>query len=273
MHIDWIDVDGGRLRRLRAEGAPGRSFVLLHGNPSRLEHWAPLIPALTPLGSVVAFELPGFGATPPIGTPTLDNFARILGPLLPPDAVLVGHSHGGLVSLALSASLPASVPAVLLSPAGIRPNLAYRLLRLVPPRWMGDLARGAARGGVARLLARASVWWGLLSNYAPDPIPAGAQEEEFRFLCEAPWLAESMCLVTREDPCRIVKERLPQVRGPVLILHGYSDRVVSCSLGRELAEALGTRARFEPHPGGHLFFYPGAARVAASIRAWLAEIS
>ena len=38
-----------------------RRFLLVHGSPGHLEHFAPLVPALQQLGEVVVFDLPGYG--------------------------------------------------------------------------------------------------------------------------------------------------------------------------------------------------------------------
>lgn len=89
----------------------------------------------------IALDLPGFGASPPPVEPMgAAGYAELVGPVLsefemPP--VIVGHSFGGRVAVALAASRPeaasglvlAGVPLIRLNgPAG-KPPWRYRLVR------------------------------------------------------------------------------------------------------------------------------------------------
>ena len=62
----------------------GRPLVLVHGLGSSIRNWDPVVPALSAEREVIAVDLPGFGASPPlagevtIGTLTdaLQDFLR-----------------------------------------------------------------------------------------------------------------------------------------------------------------------------------------------------
>ncbi|MDF1594711.1 MAG: alpha/beta hydrolase [Acidimicrobiia bacterium] len=88
----------------------------------------------------IALDLPGFGASPPPDESMgATGYAELIGSVLgefetPP--VIVGHSFGGRIAVALAASRPeavsglvlAGVPLIRLSPAG-KPPWRYRLVR------------------------------------------------------------------------------------------------------------------------------------------------
>ena len=89
----------------------------------------------------VALDLPGFGASPPPGEAIgAAGYAQLVEFILddfdtPP--VIVGHSFGGRVAVALAAAHPGAVsglilvgvPLVRLSGSGARPSWRYRLVR------------------------------------------------------------------------------------------------------------------------------------------------
>lgn len=102
-------------------GAP--VFVLVHGIGVSSRYFERLVPVLARVGRVVAVDLPGFGrARPkPAEAPGIDGFARSVAEILDGlgvrRAVLVGHSMGTQIVIAL---------------ARLRPDLAGALALLGP---------------------------------------------------------------------------------------------------------------------------------------------
>jgi pimeloyl-ACP methyl ester carboxylesterase len=100
----------------------------------------------------VLLDLPGFGASPPPEKPTgAAGYAGLIEPVLdefevPP--VIVGHSFGGRVAVALAAAAPGAasglvlvgVPLVRAGLPSARPRLRYRLIRRA--RRMGLVSEG-----------------------------------------------------------------------------------------------------------------------------------
>ena len=91
----------------------------------------------------VAVDLPGFGATPPPPAATgAEGYARVVAAWieqLPDPQVLVGHSFGGRVAVALAATRPELVAGLVLVGVPLlhrldrtarRPSVAYRLVRM-----------------------------------------------------------------------------------------------------------------------------------------------
>ncbi|WP_119727979.1 alpha/beta fold hydrolase [Thermomonospora amylolytica] len=142
----------------RGEGPP---LVLLHGIGHRWQAWAPVMDRLARERDVVAVDLPGFGASPPLpaGRPyTLDVVLEILAGFFDRLGLgrphIAGNSLGGLFSLeAADRGLVSS--ATVLSPAGFytRPELVWattvlrasRLGTRLPEWLLGRLARDPRR--------------------------------------------------------------------------------------------------------------------------------
>src|SRR3954451_5679892 len=135
----------------------GAPLVLLHarGCPSR--SWQVITPALTRDFTVLAVDLPGFGASPPLAEPTEPSpaaLAEAVAVALDQAGVrnphVVGNSIGGWVALELAKIRPVAT-LTLLAPAGMWPgdtpwycSVSLRLTRWLTqhlPRVLQQLAR------------------------------------------------------------------------------------------------------------------------------------
>ena len=134
---DWIEapgasaelvsesVFGGRVALYRA-GPPSASeaVVLVHGmGKAAARDWAHVIPALARRYAVYAVDLPGFGYSDKGNHHySPDNMARALEAVLAPRIkgrfTLIGHSMGGAVALAYTASYPNRVGRLVLVDVG-----------------------------------------------------------------------------------------------------------------------------------------------------------
>lgn len=94
----------------------GCPVVLLHGVGLNAEVWRPQIEGLRGAYRVIAPDLPGHGDSPcPEVTPTLEHYVQSVVPLirsLPEHALVIGHSMGAIIALALAAQVPSKVCAV-----------------------------------------------------------------------------------------------------------------------------------------------------------------
>ena len=133
----------------------GPPILLLHGLTGSWRYWYATIEALRDRFTVIAPDLPGMGASPPlVGEYSLERIVELLhqacesigkGP-----ACVVGHSLGGALAVELAARYPGSVRSlVLAAPAGFvharNERLAFLLPLLhVPLRWLPRWERVAA---------------------------------------------------------------------------------------------------------------------------------
>ncbi|MFL6051976.1 MAG: alpha/beta fold hydrolase [Actinoallomurus sp.] len=118
----------------RGDGPP---LLLMHGIGHRWQAWEPVIDLLAKERDVIAVDLPGFGASPPLPPGTtydLDTVVTVLGEFTDRLGIdrphVAGNSLGGLFALeAADRGLARSVTA--LSPAGFYTPLELRYAGLV----------------------------------------------------------------------------------------------------------------------------------------------
>src|SRR6516164_10266105 len=169
--------------RVHEGGSGDPLLVLLHGLGATGDVWAgwrPLLAGRWP-GRWLAPDLPGHGGSPPLAAYTFDGFAAAVAGLIQPGAraVVLGHSLGGVVGLALaSGRFPVAVQAVI--GLGIKAvwtdedlDRAQAAARR-PPAWFTSREEAAAR------YLRVSGLAGLLP--AGDPaVDAGLREQDGRW--------------------------------------------------------------------------------------------
>lgn len=156
------------------EAGSGRPLVLLHGIGMSSGAWKTVIPLLARERRVLAFDVAGFGRTPPLSeAPSAANLATALGRTLQAIGVdtpvdIVGNSMGGYIALeaakqGLARSVVALSPAGLWSDTGLSrhisfslqaarwstsrmPKLAQRAMTITPLRWLALAVPVSARG-------------------------------------------------------------------------------------------------------------------------------
>jgi len=281
-----LELDGARVCAV-AFDAPamgtGRRALLLHGNPAHLDHFKAIAPVLCRCAQVNAFDHPGFGRSSDFseGTVTLERSARIglavLDALGVEGAVdLIGHSHGGMVAVAMASLAPGRVRSlVLLGTGGTPAHASYRLMPAIPglaavlPIVGKRLFRARRLRGVAgTLLARAG-----RQTFSPDPTPPGFIDEQRSELGARPEVLGTMVRVSLDDPCAKIADHARRVRAPVLVIHGEGDALVPISYARRLfaiLRAAAPLARFVEITGGHLAPRTHPERVAPLLEEWLA---
>lgn len=85
----------------------GRPLVLVHGLGSSIRNWDPVVPALSAEREVIAVDLPGFGASPPLaGEVTIGTLTDVLQDFLRETGLentdMVGSSMGGRIVIELA---------------------------------------------------------------------------------------------------------------------------------------------------------------------------
>jgi 4,5:9,10-diseco-3-hydroxy-5,9,17-trioxoandrosta-1(10),2-diene-4-oate hydrolase len=253
----WLDVDWARHQRwVTVAGRPvntidlgeGPPIVFVHGLSGSWPNWLEQLPVFagrngdSPQGGVspgfgnhrvIAMDLPGFGHSPmPSETITISLYARILDSLLETlgvsAATIVGNSMGGFVSTELAIAFPQRVERlVLISAAGIstyRHRGAERVepyLRRAAPMIAAYTAWSAARSDwIARRPGLRNVALGMVTRH-PSRLPAPLAAEQIRGAGK-PGFMQAL-RANLEYP---VRERLPEIACPTLIVWGEEDKVI-----------------------------------------------
>ncbi len=126
------------------------AWVLLHYFGGSSRSWDTLAPLLG--GPYAAPDLRGFGDTPPGGAMRVANYTDDATPLLRDGCILVGHSMGGKIALALAARHPPGLRGVVLvapSPPGPEPMDAAARAKL-RDAWGNPAAARQVAQGISR---------------------------------------------------------------------------------------------------------------------------
>lgn len=164
----------------------GEPLVLLHGIGDRWQTWEPVLDRLAAKHDVIAVDLPGFGASPPLppgAAYDLDDFVAAIDGLCTDLGVerphVAGNSLGGMIALELGRRGSARTVTAL-SPAGFwnGPEIAYasaalRLIRAVSRSSPPALAVRVLRTRAGRA-AMTGVLYGRPGRHDPDVVLAGA---------------------------------------------------------------------------------------------------
>src|SRR3990170_7296122 len=135
-------IDGQTIHAVQ-QGQPTRQVALLiHGWSSSWYAMSPLLPLLSQRFNCIAVDLPGYGESPTLpqraSIPAYaDLIAKLIEEVSDGPVVLIGHSMGGMISMALALRYPVLVERmVLICPTisgrlSTRINLAYSPVRLL----------------------------------------------------------------------------------------------------------------------------------------------
>ena len=256
----FVDVPGGRLH-VRESGDPGSPAVLLvHGLGGQMSHFDyGLAERLAQSFRVVVVDRPGSGWSTTTAGADLSTQAGALAALVERLALgrplVVGHSLGGAVALALALEHPGKVAGLaLLAPLTHMPEGER-----VPDVFKGLMIRPA--------LLRKLVAWTLATPrsiakskqtldqvFGPDPVPKdfGMRGGGLLTLRPAAYLAASNDLQALPARLPLQQQRYGELRLPLGILFGRDDRILDwCHNGQALADKAGG-ARLELIDGGHM---------------------
>jgi 3-oxoadipate enol-lactonase len=254
----------------------GCDVVMLHGQPGSGSDWQQLADRLPAGLRVAALDRPGWGASPLAAGGFAVNARSVVAELDARDierAVLIGHSYGGGVALAVAALAPDRVEALVLM-ASVGPDCLTGWDRLLAAPVAGDAcalaawwltpwlarARLAAIAGLRRrpIAAGEHVNWHIWGNahYDHGRLWRSFLTEQRALIAELPGLAGV----------------LPAIGQPVLLLADPSDTVIPVRTTHRLAAAL-PDARIELLSDiGHHIPRRGASESAARIIQFLAAL-
>jgi len=269
----FVDVPGARLHVV--ERGQGPAILMVHGLAGQLGHYTyALVDLLAPQFRVVALDRPGSGYSEraPGSAATLSVQADVLIALLDQlglqRPLVVGHSLGGALALALAQRHPERVAGlVLLAPLtqlipGVPP--VFRALTISRP-WLQQL--------VARTLAVPLTIAGRVPAmkviFGPDAMPGdyGVRGGGLLALRPSHFVAACADLTAIPQDLPGVMGRYASMKTPVRVLYGRGDRVLDPQVhGAGLVAQL-PGARLTLIDGGHMLPVTTPAACADFIRA------
>jgi len=245
------------VRRKAGEAAPGDlPIVILPGWGAHIEAVGPILAALEGASDVIALDLPGFGdSDPPEQAWDVDAYARFMIHFLDEMAVdrahLVGHSHGGRVSIALAADEPDRVGRLLLiDSAGIPPKRGWRYRRRVAVAKLGRLVAKVGGGPGRRLQER---------------MRARVASRDYLEASEA--MRGTFRAVIASD----LTERLPRIQASTLLVWGDQDDDTPLWMGQRMEERIPDAGLVVLEGAGHYSYADSPGQFRAVARQFLLE--
>lgn len=284
-------VRGPRASRLYTEwfppvGRAGGTLVLTHGYCLTEAVWHYQKRDLTGRGlGLATWDLPGHGHSPGVAPGRLslefcaDALARVVDEYAGRGAVLVGHSLGGVITLAYLARHPETAGRVIRGAILVSTPVSH-VARSVAGRWpgaalesraIGRMLRGVVESDLAeRVLGRDMGRRDLSLSYRVVRLGFGRQPSPSQVLFVRDAIA-SVRPDVRAETYRVMSASdltpaLPDIRVPALVMIGARDRLVNPEESRLIAERL-PRARAVTFPdAGHAVFLEDHAGFNGEVR-------
>jgi pimeloyl-ACP methyl ester carboxylesterase len=227
----FIDVDGVRLHYV--ERGSGRPLVLFHGNGSMIQDFesSGLIDLAAEKYRVIVFDRPGFGHSlrprNVIWTPEAqaDLFKKALDRLSIQRAIVLGHSWGASVAVALAIRYPSFVEALVLASGyyfpTARTDVAGALLPAIPG--LGDVISHTVLPILSRLM------WPLMLRkmFGPRSVPEKFSGFPVEMAVRPSQIRASAAEAALMIPAAFVSSKTyGELEMPTIILAGEDDRLI-----------------------------------------------
>lgn len=266
----FITVDGVRLHYV--DRGTGRPLIMLHGNGSMIEDFqsSGLIDLAAKNYRVIVFDRPGFGHsdrprhvvwTPQAQADLLASAFKKIGVSKP---IVLGHSWGTLVAVALALRYPHDIQALILASGyyypSARVDLAFLSLPALPV--VGDLASHT----ISPLLARIMWPFFLGKIFGPRSVPKKFEGFPEEMAVRPSQLraaaAESALMI---PAARALQKTYRELKMPVSIVAGEDDRFVESEQSRRLHREISQSILNSIPANGHMVHQTATAKILTAI--------
>jgi pimeloyl-ACP methyl ester carboxylesterase len=280
----FVEIDGVRLHYLQAGDPTGSPLVLLHGNGAMLQDF--IISGVVEWAKgrfrVICFDRPGFGHTTRprdrVWTPEVQAklFEQAFSRLNIKTPVIVGHSWGTLVALALALRSPKDVQGLVLVSGFYYPTWRMDVWLLSGPALpvIGDLFLYTFAPIASWLMLPKLV----RKLFSPLPVPSRFQQEYPKSLMLRP----SQLRAAAEESGMMVPAAVrlqfgyPTLRVPVSVMAGGRDEIVEPQQAEHLQRAVPRAVKNIIPNAGHMVHYVAGEdliEAAALMKAWPRRIA
>jgi pimeloyl-ACP methyl ester carboxylesterase len=227
----FVEIDGVRLHYV--ERGTGRPLVLLHGNGSMIQDFesAGLIDMAAQNYRVIVFDRPGFGHTSRprnviwSADAQADLFMEALVRLNVQQAVVLGHSWGASIAIALAVRHPAFVQALVLASGYYFPTARADVLVQSGPAipGLGDILAYTLSPILSRVL-----WPVMLRKlFGPRPVPHKFQSFPKALAVRPSQIRASAAEAAMMIPAAIhASKSYSELSLPIIIVAGEDDRLI-----------------------------------------------
>lgn len=244
MQFKDITIEAGGKRLDARAGGSGTPIILFHSLLADRTSWDGITGALAATHRVIVLDLPGFGASVPVGSrleDIADHIAAGIAALgLEEKPILLGNGYGGFIALMTAIRHPGIASRLVLADCGACFSEPGRAAF----RGMSAAAKEKGLGAIADVAMR--------RLFAPEfqaqnPALIAQRKERFLAVDAATFHGACDALATLD-----VRDKLAAVQVPVLVLVGAQDEATPPPMARELAAGL---------PDAKLVELPGLAHV------------
>jgi len=283
--MERYTIDAGGPVSILDYGGDGPLIVCVHGLEGSAYNWNLIAPTLIKTHRVVAPDLSGFAFTPPLeGGTTVERNAELVRDIIDHyggNAMLIGNSMGGLISILVSELYPDHVNSlVLIDPAAPifswtsinLPTAARLSIPLIP--WLGEKLIDTFRSqitvdeGVVEALTFVAAH--------PESLNSSVWEHATEIAAlrrTQPWATRALIDATNSIAPYVVRKRrfadlIHRVTQPTLVIHGTEDALIQAQAARWIARQRPdwTVALFEDV--GHVPMLEAPDRVLRVFVAW-----
>lgn len=271
----FLQCEGVRLHYVERGDPAAPCVVLFHGNGSMLQDLtiSGLVDLLAREKRVICFDRPGFGHSrrprSRIWTATAQAalFAKALDQLGARDPVVMGHSWGTLVAIALSFRNEYPVRGLVLASGYYFPTARWDV-------WMMSGLAVPILGDLLRYTLAPIISWTILPSafrklFVPRSVPQKFQDEFPASLTIRP----KQLRAAAEESALLVptaaefQSSYGSIRCPVSICHGTEDAIIEPQQARDLQRALeGRTDLYLIENAGHMVTHADPATIAQAIR-------
>ena len=277
----WVEVDGNPINTIELgpeEDRGAQPLVFVHGLSGSWPNWLEQLPAFAATHRVITLDLPGFGHSPmPRQEISISGYARMLEQLLDrlgiDAAAVIGNSMGGFIAAELAIGYPQRVERlVLISAAGISTYKHRGSVTVLP-----------AMRQIERSLASVTAWTAAKSDTVarrarlrdatlnlvvrhPSRLDSALAAEQLRGAGK-PGFIQAFEAVLHYD----VRERLPEIACPTLIVWGDRDRIIPVRDADLFAELIPNSRKVVFGDTGHVAMLERPESFNALLAEFLAE--
>ena len=269
----FIDCDGVRLHYIERGNPTAPCVVMFHGNGSMLQDFiiSGLVDLLAQTNRVICFDRPGFGYSqrPRFriwnATAQAALFAKALNQLGIRDPVVLGHSWGTLVALALSLRQDYRIRGLVLASGYYFPTLRLDVWLMSGPAIpvLGDLLSYT----IAPIISWAILPAAFRKIFAPRSVP---QRFKNQFPTSMALRPKQLRAAAEESALLIPTAAQFQalyrnIQCQVRIVHGAEDQVIEPKQSQDLHQALHRSDLRLIQNAGHMVTYADTAAIATAV--------